>query len=213
MRSVKSIAPIILAAGDSKRMGFPKALLPFGDEIFLTHILQILRDSGMARPRIILGRAATQIESCIHNWPADIIVNKNPDRGQLSSIQLGMSDLAPEFDAAMIWPVDQPAVSVELVRKIAQLYVESEVLMAFPRFSMKRGHPAIFHRTLFQEFMDAPMAEGPKSILLKYEHASGIVDTKELACVRDIDTPAEYQTLTGESLESTLKKTGAKEKD
>jgi CTP:molybdopterin cytidylyltransferase MocA len=194
-------------------MGYPKALLPFGDELFLTHILRILRDSGMVRPRIILGRASKQIETCIHDWAAEIIINKNPDRGQLSSIQLGMSDLSPEFDAAMIWPVDQPAVSVELVRELAQVYIESEALMAFPQCGKKRGHPAIFHRTIFKEFMDAPLLEGPKAILLKYQHASAVLKTEELACVQDIDTPAEYQTLTGESLDSTLKKTEANEKD
>lgn len=206
MRSMASIAPVILAAGDSTRMGYPKALLPIGDEIFLTHILRILKDAGMMQPRIILGRASKQIEICINNWEADIIINNDPDRGQLSSIQLGMSNLAPEFDAAMIWPVDQPAVSVELVRKLAQLYIESKALMAFPQCGKKRGHPAIFHRTIFKEFMDAPLLEGPKAILLKYQHASVVLNTEELACVQDIDTPAEYQTLTGESLVSTLKK-------
>jgi molybdenum cofactor cytidylyltransferase len=205
MRSVTSIAPVILAAGDSTRMGYPKALLPFGNRLFLTHILGILRDSGMVRPRIILGRAVKQIEPCIKEWPVDIIVNKDPDRGQLSSIQLGMLDLAPEFDAVMIWPVDQPAVSCELVQRLARLFVDSEALMAFPQFGNKRGHPAIFHRKLFQEFMDAPLEEGPKAILLKYQNASAVLKTGEEASVCDIDTPAEYQTLMGESLDSALK--------
>jgi molybdenum cofactor cytidylyltransferase len=213
VRSVKSIAPVILAAGDSTRMGYPKALLPLGNELFLTHILKILQNAGMARPRIILGRAAGQIEHCIKEWPADILINKYPDRGQLSSIQLGMSDLAPEFNAAMIWPVDQPAVSAELVRRLVQLFVESEALMAFPRFGKKHGHPAVFHRLLFQEFMDAPLEEGPKAILLKHQHSSAILKTEELASVNDIDTPAEYQTLTGESLDSALKNTAADKMD
>jgi molybdenum cofactor cytidylyltransferase len=209
VRSVTSIAPVILAAGDSTRMGYPKALLPFGNGIFLTHILRILRDVEMVRPRIILGKAAKQIETFIQEWPVDILINKDPDRGQLSSIQLGMSSLDPEIDAVMIWPVDQPAVSVELVRSLVQLFVDSEALMAFPQFGKKRGHPAIFHRTLFQEFMDALLEEGPKAILLKYQHASAVLKTEELASVLDIDTPAEYQTLTGESLDSALKKPGA----
>jgi molybdenum cofactor cytidylyltransferase/nicotine blue oxidoreductase len=194
-------------------MGYPKALLPFGNELFLTHILRILKDAGMAKPRIILGKAAPQIISCIRHWSADIIVNKNPDRGQLSSIQLGISDLDPEFAAAMIWPVDQPAVSADVVQCLVRLFVESEQLMAFPQFEKRRGHPAIFDRSLFQEFMDAPLAEGPKSILLKYRNSCAILDTKEVACFQDIDTPAEYQALMGESLDSIFKKAGANKKD
>jgi CTP:molybdopterin cytidylyltransferase MocA len=61
--------------------------------------------------------------------------------------------------------------------------------------------------------MDAPLEEGPKAILLKYQHASAVLNTEELARVRDIDTPAEYQTLTGESLESALKNTEADKTD
>ena len=124
-----------------------------------------------------------------------------------------MSGLAPESDAAMIWPVDQPAVSVELIQRLVRLFVESEALIAFPQFGNKRGHPAIFHRKNFREFMDAPLEDGPKAILLKYQHASAILKTEELASVRDIDTPAEYQTLTGESLESALKNTRANKTD
>jgi molybdenum cofactor cytidylyltransferase len=205
MRSVTSIAPVILAAGDSTRMGYPKALLPLGKDTFVTRILKILRDAGMVKPRLVLGRAAKQIEPHLHEWPVDIIINAEPDRGQLSSIQLGMSDLKPEFDAVMIWPVDQPAVSVELVCRLVRLFVESEALMAFPQYGSKRGHPAIFHRSLFQEFMDAPLAEGPKAIILKYQPASVVLNTEELPSVQDIDTPAEYQTLTGVSLDSALK--------
>jgi molybdenum cofactor cytidylyltransferase len=205
MRSVPAITPVILAAGDSTRMGYPKALLPLGNEVFLTHILKILQVAGMAKPRLILGRTADRIKPLIRQWPVDIIINSDPDRGQLSSIQLGMSALAPEFNAVMIWPVDQPSVSVDLVRSLTQLFIDSEALMVFPLCGNKRGHPALFHRSLFQEFMDAPLEEGPKSILQKYQYASATISTEETSSILDIDTPAEYQTLTGKSLDSILK--------
>jgi molybdenum cofactor cytidylyltransferase len=209
MPSISSIAPILLAAGDSTRMGYPKALLPLGDDVFITRILGILRNSALSRPVIVLGKAAPLIQERIRNWPADIRINPDPDRGQLSSIQLALSSIGPEFDACLIWPVDQPAVSEDLVRRLTQLFMASGSPIAFPRCGSRKGHPAIFHRSLFQEFMDAPLEEGPKKIILRHEQETAILPTEESAAVQDIDTPEEYEALTGESLKAALARTNA----
>jgi len=203
-RSAESIAPVILAAGDSKRMGYPKALLPLGDEVFLTRILRIMREAGLARPRLILGRDAAPIKARIGDYPADIYVNPNPDRGQLSSIQLGISGLSENFEAIMLWPVDQPAVSVELTRRLTELFITKNCRIAVPLRDGKRGHPAIFHRTLFHEFMNAPMEKGAKGIIPRYESETCFLPTDESAAFTDIDTPSEYETLTGQSLSRIL---------
>jgi molybdenum cofactor cytidylyltransferase len=213
MQSVTSIEPIILAAGDSTRMGYPKALLPLGPDTFLTHILGILRNVGLPKPTIILGKAASLIEPHIRDWPAEIRINPDPDRGQLSSIQLALSGLKPDCAGCMIWPVDQPAVSENLVCRLAQLFVSSESRIVFPVCGGKRGHPAIFHRDLFQEFMDAALEEGPKKILLLHQHSTNVLPTEESAAVLDIDTPADYQALTGETLDAALVRVSAARAD
>ena len=199
-RSAESIVPVILAAGDSTRMGYPKALLPFGDEVFLTRILLTLRETGFARIRLILGRDAALIRERISDYPADIIVNHDPDRGQLSSIQLGISELTEKYEAIMLWPVDQPAVSVELVRRLTELFITKDCRIAVPLRDGKRGHPAIFHRTLFHEFMDAPLEKGAKGIIPRYESETCFLTTDESAAFTDIDTPEDYLILTGKSL-------------
>jgi len=207
--SLTSIAPIILAAGDSTRMGYPKALLPLGSDTFLTRILSVLRNVGLPKPVVVLGRAASIIQPQIQDWPADIRINPDPSRGQLSSIQIALSRLHPEFIAGMIWPVDQPAISENLVRDLIQLFITSEPRIAFPMYGNKRGHPAIFHRVLFQEFMDASLEEGPKKILVRYRNVTTVLATEESTAVQDIDTPEEYQALTGESLSSALARVNA----
>jgi molybdenum cofactor cytidylyltransferase len=208
MQSSSTIAPVILAAGDSARMGYPKALLPLGNEVFLTRILRILRDVGLPKPTVILGRTAELIQPRIQKWPADILVNPDPDRGQLSSIQIGFSALERHFEAGMIWPVDHPAVSEDLIFRLTRLYIESGSLIAFPFCGGRRGHPAIFHRSVFQEFMEAPLAEGPKKILFRHAQNSAVLPTEESACVVDIDTPEDYLALTGESVEFALARMG-----
>jgi len=201
-RLLESIAPVILAAGNSERMGYPKALLPLGEELFLTRILRVLREAGFARPRLVLGRAAALIRARIIDYQADIYVNPDPDRGQLSSIQLGISELPEKFEAAMLWPVDQPAVSVETARRLAGLFIMNDCRIAVPLNGVKRGHPAIFHRTLFHEFMDAPMEKGAKGIISRYESETCFLVTDESAAFTDIDTPSDYQALTGRSIDS-----------
>jgi molybdenum cofactor cytidylyltransferase len=204
MRSLDLITPVILAAGDSTRMGYPKALLPYGNKTFLTHILETVRKTGLAAPIIVLGRSATVISAAVTAPAASIRINPDPDRGQLSSIQIGLSSLPRDAEAAMIWPVDQPAVSEILVRCLAQVFVQSECRMAFPKHGEKRGHPAILHRSVIPEFLDAPLSEGPKKIIL--QHLQAIIEfaTEESAVVQDIDTPSEYEALTGESVQTAL---------
>jgi molybdenum cofactor cytidylyltransferase len=204
MRSLDTITPIILAAGDSRRMGHPKALLPIGNNTFLNHILEILEEVGLPDPVIVLGRAAELIRPTVQNRAVEIKINPDPSRGQLSSIQIGISSLEPDAQACMIWPVDQPAVSAELVRQLVCLFSRSECLIAYPKHAEKRGHPAIFHRSLFPEFLESALHEGPQKILLRHLQATAELPTHEAGSIRDIDTPLDYEALTGESIETAL---------
>ena len=210
MRTLDSITPIILAAGDSTRMGYAKALLPIGSDTFLTRILKVLRKIGLAKPEVILGRAAAAIRPTVRDHAARILINPHPDSGQLSSIQIGLSNLEENTEACLIWPVDLPAVPENLVRGLAQLFLESECLMAFPQMGNKRGHPAIFHRSLFPEFMAAPLELGPKEIILRHLQDMAALPTSESAVIHDIDTPADYEALTGESIDTALARQNAR---
>jgi molybdenum cofactor cytidylyltransferase len=185
-------------------MGYPKALLPLGDDFFLTRILKTARTVGLARANIVLGNSAAIIKPHIQDWDAKILVNPDPSRGQLSSIQIALSSIDGEIDAALVWPVDMPAVPQQAVRRLGELFINSEALIAFPLYGEKRGHPAIFHCSLFREFMDAPLTEGPKSILLRHQQETLVLEVQNSAAVKDIDTPSDYQGLTGETLDSAL---------
>jgi len=201
---INSIAPIILAAGDSTRMGYPKALLPLGNDIFVSRILETVREIGLSEPTVVLGKSASIIKPHIDDSYAKILINPDPDRGQLSSIQIALTNLDPEIDAALVWPVDIPAVPIDLVRRLTELFINSGALISFPVCGDKRGHPAIFHRSLFEEFMEAPLEEGPRKILLRHKQETSMLAVEESATIKDIDTPLDYEELTGETLDSAL---------
>ena len=204
MPSLTSITPVILAAGGSMRMGYPKPLLPLENDCFLTWILKVVQNAGLGQPAVVLGKTAQDILPRIKECKTSILINPKPERGQLSSIQMALSSLPPESAAAMIWPVDQPLVSVGLVDKLAHKFLDSNALIAYPTYEERRGHPAIFHRDLFQEFMAAPLAEGPKKIILSHQADTATLQTDEPGTVYDFDTPEDYEDAFGKSLDSVV---------
>ncbi len=186
-------------------MGFPKALLPLGQDTFLTRILSIVAKVGLPEPMVVLGKDASIIQARLGGFQAHICVNPDPAKGQLSSIQIALSRLPVESEACLIWPVDHPSVSQELVRNLVQLYMTSESLIVCPLYdNQKRGHPTIFHRLLFGEFMKASPENGPKELLTRYQDATALLPTLESGVVLDIDTPSDYEALTGKSLSCAL---------
>ncbi|HYK88668.1 MAG TPA: nucleotidyltransferase family protein [Acidobacteriota bacterium] len=198
------ITPIILAAGDSARMGFPKALLPIGQDTFISRILNTLEHVGMKGTTVVLGSHAGQIEPRIRDRRVRVIVNPRPSDGQLSSIKLALSTLDPASEACMLWPVDQPGISETLVRTLILKFASSNAHLALPQCRERRGHPAVLRRLLFQEIMDTPLQEGLKPLVLRHQPDMALLPTDESAVIEDIDTPEDYFHLTGIRLEEAL---------
>jgi CTP:molybdopterin cytidylyltransferase MocA len=182
-------------------MRFPKALLPLGNSIFLARILNTIQEAGLVNPFVILGRDAQRIESRIADRAIRILINPDPSRGQLSSIQIAVRSLPARADGCLIWPVDQPAVSAGVVGSLVDLFLSSESLLVYPVCGAKSGHPVIFRRPLFRELLDAPLETGAKSVILRNLADAAVLPTEETATVRDIDTPEDYFNLTGEMLD------------
>lgn len=199
------IAPIILSAGDSSRMGYPKALLPLGDRTFLSQILSVLEGLELDVPRVVLGKHAEQICQKISSRDVRIIINQNPERGPISSIRLAISALEPTCPGCLIWPVDSPLVSQSLVKQLVCTFMRSHAPMIVPGCGESRGHPVVVSRQLFPELLTSPLEEGLKTLVRKYSHQIAIVPTGETAAIEDIDTPEDYLRVTGKTLEETIK--------
>lgn len=202
------IQPVILAAGDSSRMGYPKALLPLGEETFVTRILSTLERSGFAQPSVVLGADAPRIMAALEGRRAAVIVNPHPERGQSFSLQLALERIPPAACACLVWPVDHPAVTGKLLRDLVRLFADAGADAALPRCGLRRGHPAIFGRRIFPELLALPPGVSVKRLL--HDRALHIAElpTAEGAAVEDIDTPDDYYRLTGEELEAALARRG-----
>ena len=190
-------------------MGYPKALLPLGSGLFLTRILDTIREAGLADTILVLGNSAPLIKSAVADHSLTCVINPDPQRGQLSSMQLALSTLKSTAEACLFWPVDQPAVTSAVVKRLVELFDRTRAPMVVPVCAERRGHPVIFGRPLFKELLEEPLETGAKGVVLRHQNEAALLPTTDFATILDIDTPEDYFRLTGNRLDSVLKnKTG-----
>ena len=200
----EKVAAAILAAGDSSRMGRPKALLPFGNGSFLTHIIGTLRAAGVEEIMVTVGRHAADILKNTSDRSVRFVVNTQPELGQISSLQLALRELDPTCAGCLVWPVDQPAVPSSLVQALLRTFRESDAAIVMPAFEGRPGHPAIFPRDLIRDLLEWPAGQSPKELIGRHRDRMLLVATRERGVVTDVDTPEDYRNLTGEALSSVI---------
>lgn len=189
------IVAVVLSAGESSRMGRPKALLPIGGRTFLEKIVDALKESAIDRIVVVLGFNAEEMRRKIEHLPVEIVVNPDYKLGQLSSLQTAIRylDRTPDCDGMLVHLVDHPYIDPKLVRVMVRRYAESPAPVVVPVHRGKRGHPVIFSRQLFQELLDAPMDQGAKAVVNAHREATLEIDTEDVGITLDIDTPELYR--------------------
>ena len=184
------LAAVILAAGESSRMGSPKALLTYQGRPFLEHLLKVTRHPKVGLTRMVLGANAEEIGSQSSLDPATVVVNQNWRQGQLSSIHVALRSLpAGLTDGILLCLVDHPLITAALVDELIENFYASGKPIVVPTYNGKRGHPAIFSSKLYQELLDAPLETGARSVV--WAHASEILEvpTVEEGVVLNLNDP------------------------
>ena len=189
------IFAVILSAGESSRMGRPKALLPIDGQTFIERIVAALKQSGLERIVVVLGFNADEMRPKIEHLPVEIVVNPDYQLGQLSSLQVAIRYLEsdPNCDGMMVHLVDHPYIDAELVGVMMRGFNDSKKLIVVPRHQGKRGHPVIFSRALFAELLNAPMDQGAKAVVSAHRDQTLEIDTEDAGITLDIDTPELYR--------------------
>jgi CTP:molybdopterin cytidylyltransferase MocA len=123
-----------------------------------------------------------------------ILINPEPERGQLSSLQLALG-AAGSCSGCLVWPVDQPAASASLVRALTRRFEESHALIVLPVRGDVRGHPAVLSSTLFPEILALRPEQGAKDLVRSHTGDTALLETDETGVVEDIDTPEDYRKL------------------
>lgn len=191
------IEAIVLAAGQSQRMGKPKPLLRFEKTTFLEQIISVLRRSHVDRITAVLGAKAESIADSVDLSPVHVVVNTNYHQGQLSSLIAGLERTPGDAEAILLCLVDNPFVTPEIVNRIVEVFRQTQSPIVLPTFNGRRGHPALFSRPLFDDLLNAPPEMGARHVVHAHEDRIIEVEMPSDAILAKIDTPDEYQSYFG----------------
>jgi len=138
------ISAILLAAGESKRMGQPKQLMPFGESTILEQAIDNLLNSTVSETIVVLGHRAEEVMNVVTSKPVKIVINPDYQQGMSTSIIAGLDLVDSGTRAVMIALGDQPFVDSQTINSIIEVFMSSNKGIAIPVYQGRRGHPVIF---------------------------------------------------------------------
>ena len=193
------IPAIVLAAGRSSRMGRAKATLPIDrSDTFLTRIVRTFRDADVDDVIVVVGHEAEAIATAFaaSGLAARFVINREYDRGQLSSLVAGINAIdRPGVVAALVTLVDVPLVSAATVRAVIDRYRAVRVPVVRPTSGGRHGHPLLIDRVLFDRIRQADPVAGPKPVVRAHASPAGDLPIADEGAFTDIDTAEEYERL------------------
>jgi molybdenum cofactor cytidylyltransferase len=184
---------MILAAGESKRMGEAKLLLPFGEKIMIETIVATVVSSKVEQTLVILGSDREKIEEKIKNYPVKIVYNRDFRSGMLSSVQCGFKSLPEKSRAVLVVLGDQPKISTTVINKLIDAYKSSGKGIVLPVYKKERGHPVLIDMKYGEEVENLSPEVGLRGTV--YNHPEDIleVDVETLSIFQDIDYMEDYK--------------------
>ncbi|MCC6485906.1 MAG: nucleotidyltransferase family protein [Candidatus Hydrogenedentes bacterium] len=187
------IAAIVLAAGESRRMGRQKLLLPYRGRTVIEHIVGQVIASEVSQTIVVTGHDAEAVKAVLADKPLTVVENTRYKEGMLTSIRRGLQEVHPEAEAFMVVLGDQPSVSSRLVNILLRGFRGAAEDIVVPLYDDDTGHPIIISMRYREEVMTHFDGTGLRGLI--YGNPDCVhrlpVDMPEV--LRDMDTPEDYQ--------------------
>jgi molybdenum cofactor cytidylyltransferase len=189
----KRIGAVVLAAGQSRRMGQPKLVLPWGQTTVIARVAEVLLEAGLAEVIVVTGGSYTDVETALQHLPVQTIFNPQyTGNDMLRSLQVGLGKHHENIQATLVALGDQPQIEVDTVRALAEAYQETGSPLIIPSFNNRRGHPWLVSRTIWPNVfaLDAPATL--RDFLNQHRDQIHYLTVTTPSILKDLDTPADY---------------------
>ncbi len=189
---IKQISAIVLAAGQSKRMGRAKQLLPFGSGTILETVIKTLSRAKVDEIILVLGYKGEEIGESLSCHPTKTVINPSYEEGMGSSIVCGLKAVDENADAVMIVMGDQPLINAEVIDRLVKEYGDSDRGIVVPLYKMRRGNPVIFDIKYRDRLSKLRGDIGGREIVDSGSEDVLEVNIESDAVICDIDEEGEY---------------------
>ena len=187
------ICAIVLAAGESRRMGAPKLLLPFGGGTVISHIVDQLLLSAVSETYVVVGREGDRIAEALAGRPVRVVANPGYEGGMLSSVRCGLGALPQPCEAVLVALGDQPAITRELVDRMIHAFERAGKGILVPCFQGKRGHPVLIAARYRDEILAGYDSAGLRGLLRAHPEDVSELNVETSAVLSDMDYPEDYR--------------------
>jgi len=187
------ICAIVLAAGQSRRMGVQKLLLPLGSKTVIAHVVDEVLRSTLGAVYVVVGCEATRITEALTGRRVTFVTNPDTEGDMLSSVRCGLQALPPQCKAAMVVLGDQPAITSALIDAMVRAFAETDKGILAPLYGGKRGHPILFSVRYRDEILERYDAVGLRGLL--HAHSDDLLELRVAnpGVLSDMDRPEDYQ--------------------
>ena len=189
------ISAILLAAGESKRMGRPKQMLAWKGKTLLRHVLENLIHSTVDEIILVLGHEAEAIQKSLTEFQIKIVINPDYQQGMASSLRQGLLAIDTRSEAFLVVLADQPGIGPEIINQIIHKFQRADPRrgIARPVYRGLQGHPVLISVRYLQEALQLQGDVGARQILMNHPEDILEIEADQEGILKDIDTHEEYQ--------------------
>ncbi len=195
------IPGIMLMAGRSSRMGFPKALLPFGDQPLLAVLLERILESDLEPVILVLGPHPRKMRKALGRLlgQAKLKIIRNPDyhQGLSTSIRKGLTQVPPWARGVMFLMGDQPLLTAPVINRLIRSFLKTADAILVPHYGRRPGNPVLFPKALIPELRKLSGDTGGREVIKKYPDRIRAVPIRPQRIGWDMDTWEDYQRAKG----------------